>query len=98
MNPGAFRQHFLDLRQPAINVVWWLLTALRTLSAAISTARIYRLAGGDIPGGGEWVIAHKKQRMMIACEFYVLRDDKFSHKRILCSLRLRKSGQICFDI
>ncbi|SNU34369.1 hypothetical protein KOSB73_220488 [Klebsiella grimontii] len=61
-------------------------------------ARIYRLAGGDIPGGGEWVIAHKKQRMMIACEFYVLRDDKFSHKKILCSLRLRKSGQICFDI
>jgi hypothetical protein len=28
MNPGAFRQHFLDLRQPAINVVWWLLTPL----------------------------------------------------------------------
>jgi len=56
MNPGAFRQHFLDLRQPAINIVWWLLTPPRTLSAAISTARIYRLAGGSISGGGEWAL------------------------------------------
>ncbi|WP_224354340.1 hypothetical protein, partial [Klebsiella michiganensis] len=80
MNPRVFRQHFLVLRQPAINVVWWLLTAPRTLSAAISTARIYRLAGGGISGGGEWATAHRSQRMTIACEYYASRDDKLSHK------------------
>lgn len=35
--------------------------------------------------------------MTIACEYYVSRDDKLSHK-IVCSLRVRESGPRCIAI
>ena len=35
--------------------------------------------------------------MTIAGEYYASRDDKLSHK-IVCSLRVRESGQRCFAI